>query len=229
MGLAPAAGVSARLKKKMAVKGNKERIGRAENEWRETVLQPRVKSFNLQESPTRFYSPAATDGFDFLEQVGFPGQYPFTAGNTPFEFWRAHVEDAAKVGYRPDWGGSGSVGKYAGFGTAADYRDYLFRMHSLGRKGGPNIAFDLVTQCGYDSDSPAAEGEVGRVGVAVDSLRDFEVIYEAYTGDLDIDKVPSNFTINAPAAVIIAMYVALAEKRGIALGKLRGTPQNDIL
>ena len=99
----------------------------------------------------------------------------------------------------------------------------------MGRKGGPNIAFDLVTQCGYDSDSTFAEGEVGRVGVAVDSLQDFAVIYEAYTGDLDIDKVPSNFTINAPAAVFIAMYACLAKKRGIPLDKLTGTPQNDIL
>ncbi|VVB88962.1 Methylmalonyl-CoA mutase [uncultured archaeon] len=87
----------------------------------------------------------------------------------------------------------------------------------------------MVTQCGYDSDSSFAEGEVGRVGVAVDSMRDFEIIYEAYTGALDIDKVPSNFTINAPAAVFIAMYACLANKRGIPLAKLTGTPQNDIL
>ncbi|MEW6439322.1 MAG: methylmalonyl-CoA mutase family protein [bacterium] len=209
-------------------KRKEEKIRQAEEEWREKVLEPRLEKFCLQESPTRFYSPLAAEGFDFLAKVGFPGQYPFTAGNSPFEFWRAHIHEAAKKGYRPDWGG-GSAGKYGGFGTAVDYRDYLFRMHSLGRRGGPNMAFDLVTQCGYDSDSPQAEGEVGRVGVAIDSFRDFQVIYEAYTGDLDIDQVASNFTINAPAAVIIAMYAALAEKRGIPLSKLRGTPQNDIL
>jgi methylmalonyl-CoA mutase N-terminal domain/subunit len=204
-------------------------VAEAEREWRENVLEPRVKRFNLSKSPTRFYSPAARDGFDFLEKVGFPGQYPFTAGNNPFDFWRAFAEESAKRGHRPDWGGGGSVGKYGGFGTASDYRDYLLRMHSIGRRGGPNVAFDLVTQCGYDSDSPQAEGEVGRVGVAVDSFRDFQVIYEAYTGDLEMDRVASNFTINAPAAVIIAMYGALAEKRGIPLERLRGTPQNDIL
>jgi methylmalonyl-CoA mutase N-terminal domain/subunit len=99
----------------------------------------------------------------------------------------------------------------------------------MGRLGGPNMAFDLPTQCGYDSDSPLASGEVGRVGVAIDSFRDFQTVYEAHTGDLDIDRVPSNFTINAPAAVIIAMYAVLARKRGIALEKLEGTPQNDIL
>jgi methylmalonyl-CoA mutase N-terminal domain/subunit len=206
-----------------------DEIRKAEQAWQQEVLDPRVKRFKLPKSPTKFYSPTARDGFDFLEKVGFPGQYPFTAGNNPFDFWRAFAEESARRGHRPDWGGGGSVGKYGGFGTASDYRDYLLRMQSIGRTGGPNMAFDLVTQCGYDSDSPEAEGEVGRVGVAVDSFRDFQVIYEAYTGDLEMDKVASNFTINAPAAVIIAMYAAMAEKRGIPVDKLRGTPQNDIL
>ena len=207
----------------------REKIEKAEKEWREKVLEPRVQRFNLPGSPTRFHSPLALKDFDFLEKVNYPGQYPYTAGNNPFDFWRAYAEEGARLGFRSDWGGAGSVGKYGGFGTASDYRDYLKRMQSLGRKGGPNMAFDLATQCGYDSDSPMAEGEVGRVGVAIDSFRDFQVIYEAYTGELDIDKVPSNFTINAPAAVIIAMYVALAEKRGIPPARLQGTPQNDIL
>ena len=206
-----------------------ERISRAEEQWKHDVLEPRVKRFQLEKSPTRFYTPTATRDFDFLEKVGFPGQYPFTAGNNPFDFWRAYAEAGAKMGMRPEYGGSGAAGRYSGYGTAEDYRDYLLRMQSLGSRGGPNVAFDLVTQCGYDSDSPFAAGEVGRVGVAVDSFRDFQVIYEAFTGDRDIDRVPSNFTINAPAAVIIAMYAALAEKRGIAPAELRGTPQNDIL
>jgi len=206
-----------------------ERIARAEEQWKHDVLEPRVKRFQLEKSPTRFYTPTATRDFDFLEKVGFPGQYPFTAGNNPFDFWRAYAEAGAKMGMRPEYGGSGAAGRYSGYGTAEDYRDYLLRMQSLGSRGGPNVAFDLVTQCGYDSDSPFATGEVGRVGVAVDSFRDFQVIYEAFTGDRDIDRVPSNFTINAPAAVIIAMYAALAEKRGIAPAQLRGTPQNDIL
>jgi len=206
-----------------------ERIAGAEEQWKHDVLEPRVKRFQLEKSPTRFYTPTATRDFDFLEKVGFPGQYPFTAGNNPFDFWRAYAEAGAKMGMRPEYGGSGAAGRYSGYGTAEDYRDYLLRMQSLGSRGGPNVAFDLVTQCGYDSDSPFAAGEVGRVGVAVDSFRDFQVIYEAFTGDRDIDRVPSNFTINAPAAVIIAMYAALAEKRGIAPAQLRGTPQNDIL
>ncbi len=205
------------------------RIEEAHAEWREKILEPRIKRFNLKESPTRFHLPPGQGEESFLQKVGFPGQYPFTAGNQPFDYWQAYAPDAARLGYRPDWGGSGKVGKYGGFGTPEDYRDYLFRMQSMGRMGGPNIAFDLPTQCGYDSDSPYAAGEVGRVGVAIDSFRDFETVYEAYTGGLDIDKVPSNFTINAPAAVIIAMYAVLAKKRGIPLEKLGGTPQNDIL
>ena len=204
-------------------------VGEAEAQWRHDVLEPRIKRFNLESSPTRFYTPTATRDFDFLEKVGFPGQYPFTAGNNPFDFWRAYAEMGAKMGVRPEWGGSGGAGRYSGYGTAEDYRDYLLRMQAMGRRGGPNIAFDLPTQCGYDSDDPCAEGEVGRVGVAIDSFRDFQVIYEAFTGDRNIDTVPSNFTINGPAAVIIGMYAALAEQRGIALDTLRGTPQNDIL
>ncbi|GAB6162928.1 methylmalonyl-CoA mutase family protein [Desulfothermus naphthae] len=203
-------------------------IEEAKKEWEKQVLEPRMKKFKLDKCPTRFYTPLDIKNFDFLEQVGFPGQYPFVAGNDPLPRWQAMAKAAARAGARYEWGASGA-GKYGGFGTPEDYRDYLIRMHKMGRKGGPNMAFDLPTQCGYDSDSNWAEGEVGKVGVAVDTFRDFEIIYEAYTGDLDIDKVPSNFTINAPAAVIIAMYIALAQKRNIPLEKLRGTPQNDIL
>ncbi len=207
-----------------------ERIAQAEQQWKRDVVEPRVKRFNLERSPTRFFTPTAAADFDFLPKVGFPGEYPFTAGNHPFDVWRAYAEAGARTGFRPDWGGGGAgAGRYSGYGTAEDYRDYHLRMQSLGSRGGPNVAFDLATQCGYDSDSPYAAGEVGRVGVAVDSFRDFEVIYQAFTGERDIDKVASNFTINAPAAIIIAMYAALAEKRGIPLTSLRGTPQNDIL
>ena len=212
----------------MSAEENFKKVARAKEEWQEKIVDQRLKKFNLADSPTRFYTPSDLTDFDFLERVGFPGQYPFTAGNDPAPRWLATAEAAVKAGHRYEWGSSGA-GKYAGFGTPEDYRDYLFRMHGMGRKGGPNFAFDLPTQCGYDSDSSWADGEVGRVGVALDSFRDFEVVYEAYTGDLEIDKVPSNYTINAPAAVIIAMYAALAEKRGIPLDRLRGTPQNDIL
>ncbi len=205
-----------------------ERVTEAEEEWQSQVVEPRVRRFKVEKCPTRFYTPASQPDFDFLAKVGFPGQYPFTAGNQPFEAWRAYAEVGAKMGVRADYGAA-SAGRYSGYGTAEDYRDYLLAMQARGSRGGPNVAFDLVTQCGYDSDSPHAFGEVGRVGVAIDSLRDFEVIYEAFTGERDIDKVASNFTINAPCAVILAMLAALAEARGIPLDSLRGTPQNDIL
>ncbi|HDM76556.1 MAG TPA: methylmalonyl-CoA mutase [Deltaproteobacteria bacterium] len=213
------------------MKKDLEKISRAKKEWQDKVVKPKLKKYKLEESPTRFYTPEDLEEFDFLEKVGYPGQYPFTAGNDPVPRWQAFAEAEAKASHRFEWGAAApsGAGKYAGFGTPEDYRDYLVRMHEMGRKSGPNFAFDLPTQCGYDSDDPQAEGEVGRVGVAIDSLRDFEVVYEAYTGDLDIDKVSSNFTANAQAIVIIAMYAALAEKRGIPLEKLRGTPQNDIL
>ncbi len=206
-----------------------DEIAEAEKRWRETVVEPRVARFGLEKSPTRFVTPTAIEGFDFLTRVGFPGQYPFTAGNSPFERWRAYAEAGAKMGFRTEQGGGGGAGRYSGYGTCEDTRDYYRRMQSLGSRGGPNLAFDLVTQCGLDADSPLARGEVGRTGVAIASLRDFEVLYQAFTGDLDIDKVASNYTINAPCAVVLAMLVALADKRGIALDGLHGTPQNDIL
>ncbi|MBL0714924.1 MAG: methylmalonyl-CoA mutase [Desulfosarcina sp.] len=207
---------------------NSEKITSAKKKWQEKVVDSQMKKYGLDNPATRFYTPNDIKGFDFTEKVGFPGQYPFTAGNTPLPKWQAFAPKLARAATRHEWGAS-SAGKYAGFGTSEDYRDYLIRMHAMGRKGAPNMAMDLPTQCGYDSNDPWAEGEVGRVGVAIDSLRDFEVIYEPYTGDIGLDKIASNFTINAPAAVIIAMYAALAEQRGITLEKLRGTPQNDIL
>lgn len=210
------------------IKEDIQKISHACQQWQENLVLPHLKKFGLTKNPTRFYTPADINGYDFLEHVGFPGQYPFTAGNDTVPKWQAFAEMMAKSETRFEWGTSGA-GKYGGFGTAEDYRDYLIRMHSLGRTGAPNMAMDLPTQCGYDSDDAWAEGEVGRVGVAIDSLKDFEIIYEPYIGDLDLDKIASNFTINAPAAVIVAMYAALAEKRGIPLNKLRGTPQNDIL
>lgn len=213
------------------MKEESDKISRVKEKWQKNIVEPRVKKYKLDKCPTKFYTPLDKKDFDFVEKVGFPGQYPFTAGNDPLPRWQAMAEKEAKASFSFEWGGSSSsgAGKYAGFGTAEDYRDYLLRMHDLGRKGGPNFAFDLPTQCGYDSDDPRAAGEVGRVGVAIDSLKDFETVYEAYTGDLEMDKVASNFTINAPAIVIIAMFAALAEKRGVPLDKLRGTPQNDIL
>ncbi len=206
-----------------------KKVEEATEKWQENVVSKRVAKFKLDESPTRFYTPAdLKEDWDFVEDVGFPGQYPFTAGNDALPFWEGLAKMEIKASARMEWGAA-SAQRYGGFGTPEDYRDYLARMHSMGRFGGPNMALDLPTQCGYDSDDSRARGEVGRVGVAIDSLKDFETIFEPYGGDKDLDSISTNFTINAPAAVLIAMYAVLAEKRGIPLDKLRGTPQNDIL
>lgn len=194
-------------------------IERRRKEWEEGTLKPSLERLGMTESPRKFYTPLDIKDFDFLEKVGFPGEYPFTA-----DVYATPALAVAMGGAAPTR--LVRAGMYSGYGTAEDTRDYY---KSSGRVGGPNIAFDLPTQCGYDSDSPMARGEVGKVGVAVDTLRDFEVIYENFVGDNDLDRIASNFTINAPCNIILAMYIALAEKREIPPAKLRGTPQNDIL
>jgi methylmalonyl-CoA mutase N-terminal domain/subunit len=140
--------------------------------------------------------------------VGLPGEYPFTRGIHPLMY------------RRQPW----TMRQYTGFGKSSETNK---RFHYLIANGqtGLNVAFDLPTQCGYDSDDPMAEGEVGRVGMAVDTLHDFET---AFAG-IDLDKVTVSITINGAAAILIAMYLAMAEKRGYDLKMLRGTAQNDIL
>ncbi len=204
-----------------------QEIEKKKKEWEEKTLKPALERFKLKESPTRFYTPLDVGGeVDFLNKVGFPGQYPFTAGTFPTFPYRTGERGSGAIAQAP---GLVRAGRYSGYGSAEDTRDYYLYMKKLGQRAGPNIAFDLPTQCGYDSDNPLVSGEVGKVGVAVDTLRDMEIIYEAFSGENDLDRIASNFTINAPADIIIAMYLALADKRGISWSKLRGSPQNDIL
>jgi len=204
-----------------------EKIRKEKEKWEEKTLKPALDRFRLPEAPTRFYSPLdAGEEFEFLSKVGFPGQYPFTAGTFPTFPYQTGERGSGSIAQAP---GLVRAGRYSGYGSAEDTRDYYLHMKKLGQRAGPNIAFDLPTQCGYDSDHPLATGEVGRVGVAVDTLRDMEIIFEAFSGENDIDRTASNFTINAPANIIMAMYIALADKRGITWDKLRATPQNDIL
>ena len=210
----------------MTDKERLEEIEAKKSEWEKGPLKESLARFGTKESPNRFYTPLDVPDFDFLEDVGFPGQYPFTAG----KYAVTDLGMLAKVGVRDEKPPQLiRAGLYSGYGTPEDTRDYYKAMQARGLPEGPNIAFDLPTQCGYDSDDPLVRGEVGKVGVAVDTLRDFEVIYEVFTGDMNLDRIASNWTINAPANIILAMYIALAEKRGIPLNKLRGTPQNDIL
>lgn len=204
-----------------------KQVARKRKEWEEGPLKESLKRFNCTESTNKYYTPLDVKDFDFINKVGFPGQYPFTAGAYPCQ-----VPGAGPVtGGAYLAGGAGLVraGRYSGYGVAEDTRDYYRSEIKRGRKSGPNVAFDLPSQVGLDSDDPRARGEVGRTGVAFDTLADFEVLYEAFQGDNDIDKIASNWTINAPASVILAAYIVLAEKRGIPQSKLRGTPQNDIL
>ncbi|MDQ1286417.1 MAG: methylmalonyl-CoA mutase, N-terminal domain [Thermodesulfobacteriota bacterium] len=147
-------------------------------------------------------------GFDYDEDLGDPGQYPFTRSIHP-------------LGYRSRaW----TTRQYTGFGTPQDTNERFKYMIANGQNG-LNVAFDLPTQMGYDSDSPQSEGEVGRVGMAVDSLRDFEIAFK----DIQFDRIGSGLTINAVASIMLAMYQATAEKFGYSKETISATPQNDIL
>lgn len=156
----------------------------------------------------RFYTPEDLEGFDYLKELGFPGSYPFTRGVQP-TMYRGRL-----------W----TMRQYAGFGTAEESNERYRYLLSQGQTG-LSVAFDLPTQIGYDSDHPLSEGEVGRVGVAIDSIEDMEVLFK----DIPLDKVSTSMTINSTAAIILAMYVVVAEKQGVSPDKLRGTIQNDIL
>ncbi|WIF95655.1 acyl-CoA mutase large subunit family protein [Caminicella sporogenes] len=156
----------------------------------------------------RLYTPLDIEDFDYERDLGFPGQYPYTRGVQP-TMYRGRL-----------W----TMRMYAGFATAEESNKrykYLIEQGSMGL----SVAFDLPTQIGYDSDHPLSEGEVGKVGVAIDSLADMEVLFDG----IPLDKVSTSMTINAPASVLLAMYIAVAEKQGVTPDKLRGTIQNDIL
>ncbi len=155
----------------------------------------------------RLYTPEGCPD-DYEEKLGFPGEYPFTRGVQP-TMYRGRL-----------W----TMRQYAGY---ADAEETNARFHYLLQQGqtGLSVAFDLPTQIGLDSDDPLSLGEVGRVGVAIDSLADMEILLQG----IPLDKVSTSMTINAPAAVLLAMYIAVAEKQGIEAKKLSGTIQNDIL
>jgi methylmalonyl-CoA mutase N-terminal domain/subunit len=156
----------------------------------------------------RLYTPLDLPEWDYNEALGFPGQYPYTRGVYP-SMYRGRL-----------W----TMRNYAGFGTAEDTNQRFRYLLDQGMKG-LSIAFDLPTQLGYDSDDSLSEGAVGRVGVAVDSLADMEIIFQ----NIPLDRVSTSMTINAPATILLAMYIAVGEKQGIPPEKLMGTTQNDIL
>jgi len=186
-------------------------------EWRETKLAPVLKGFPERQEKFEttsgveldtVYSPEDVPDFDYATQLGYPGEYPFTRGVQP-NMYRGRI-----------W----TIREYAGFGTAEDTNERYKKLLAEGQTG-LSVAFHLPTQIGYDSDHPLSRGEVGKVGVAIDSLRDMEILFQ----DIPLDKVSTSMTINATAAILLAMYIALGKKQGVEPAKLSGTVQNDTL
>ncbi|WP_350449534.1 acyl-CoA mutase large subunit family protein [Aminobacterium mobile] len=156
----------------------------------------------------RIYDPTDLEGFNYARDLGYPGRYPYTRGVQP-TMYRGRL-----------W----TMRQYAGFGTAEESNERYRYLLSQGQTG-LSVAFDLPTQIGYDSDHPMAQGECGKVGVAIDSLADMEILFDK----IPLDKVSTSMTINAPASVLLAMYICVGEKQGVPMDKLSGTIQNDIL
>jgi len=195
---------------------SEEKVSQLKEEWEATLLanmlcrfperQPQFQTDS--EIPVeRFYTPDDVE-IDYLHDLGFPSQYPFTRGvqSTMYRsrFW--------------------TMRQYAGFGSARETNARYKYLLEQGQTG-LSVAFDLPTQIGYDSDHPMAAGEVGKVGVAISSLEDMERLFDG----IPLDRVSTSMTINAPAAILLAMYIAVARKQGVDQSKLQGTVQNDIL
>lgn len=169
-------------------------------------LPPVVNESGIAVQP--LYTPEDVAASGGLDMLGRPGEYPFTRGIHPLMY------------RKQPW----TMRQYTGFGDAAD-TNARFRYLIDNGQTGLNVALDLPTQCGLDSDDPLAQGEVGRVGMAVDTLRDFEVAFDG----IDLDRITVSLTVNGSAAILIAMYLAMAQRRGFDVARLRGTAQNDIL
>ncbi len=191
-------------------------ISRSEHAWTEGPIAKalsrspeRRDRFATSSLPVqRLYTPADVPDMDYERDLGFPGSYPFTRGVQP-TMYRGRL-----------W----TMRQYAGFGTAEESNQKFRYLLDQGQTG-LSVAFDLPSQLGYDSDHPMAMAEVGQVGVAIDSLYDMETLFEG----IPLDRVSTSMTINAPAAVMLAMYIAAAEKQGVDSAALKGTVQNDVL
>ena len=196
----------------MTTPSTEAEIRAAQAAWEEKTAgaRERQKTFPTDsiDDIGRAYGPANVEDVDYLGDIGFPGEFPFTRGVQP-TMYRGRL-----------W----TMRQYAGFGTPAETNERFRYLLDQGQTG-LSVAFDLPTQLGYDSDDPQSLGEVGKVGVAIDSLRDMETTFR----DIPLDKVSTSMTINAPAAVLVAMYVAVGEQQGHAPSALTGTAQNDVL
>jgi methylmalonyl-CoA mutase N-terminal domain/subunit len=176
----------------------------------EAMPQERRKRFSTvsDEEVVALYTPADLEGQDFLKEIGFPGMYPFTRGIHP-SMYRSRL-----------W----TMRQFSGFGTAENTNARYRYLLSQGQTG-LSVAFHFPTLMGYDSDNPRARGEVGMCGVAVDSLRDMEILFQG----IPLDSITTSMTINAPSAILLAMYIAVADQQGVSPRKIGGTIQNDIL
>jgi methylmalonyl-CoA mutase N-terminal domain/subunit len=193
-------------------------IREGREEWETGTLDPTLDRFGERretfETDTggqeidRLYTPADVSDMEYAEDLGFPGEEPFTRGVYP-SMYRGRL-----------W----TMRQYAGMGTAAETNGRFQYLLDQGQTG-LSMAFDLPTQMGYDSDAAMAAGEVGKSGVAIDTIHDFERVFEG----IPLDEVSTSMTINAPAAVLLAMYVAVGDRQGVPREKLRGTIQNDLL
>ncbi len=191
-----------------------KKIDDLNKQWEKKTLASVIKNYPERKDAFTLSSDIAIprvalpEEQDFSEDIGFPGQFPFTRGVQPTmyrgRFW--------------------TMRQYAGYATAEESNQRYRFLLDQGQTG-LSVAFDLPTQIGYDSDDPLAEGEVGKVGVAISSLRDMEKLFDG----IPLDRVSTSMTINSPAAVLLAMVIAAAQKQGIDESKLRGTIQNDIL
>lgn len=188
---------------------DKEKLQQGLNEYEAKVAKAVAKFTERKNFETqRLYTPLDIEDFDYGEKLGFPGQYPFTRGVQP-TMYRGRL-----------W----TMRAYAGFATAEETNARYKYLLEAGQTG-LSVAMDLPTQIGLDSDHELSHGEVGKVGVAIDSLADMEALFDG----IPLDKVSTSMTINGPAAVLLAMYVAVAEKQGVKPEALKGTIQNDIL
>jgi len=201
----------------MAHNNDIEKIVEQKKEWKEKQVEKTVKKFperkeefkgTFDEEIKRLYTPEDTKNMDYSKDLGFPGQYPFTRGVQPTmyrgKFW--------------------TMRQYAGFANAEESNKRYKYLLEQGQTG-LSIAFDLPTQIGYDSDDEMSDGEVGKVGVAIDSLADMEILFD----EIPLDKVSVSMTINSTASILLAMLISVAEKQGVSKDKIRGTIQNDIL
>ncbi len=195
----------------------KENIRSKKKEWEQQQYNPEIRKRPARKDPFEttshipvepIYTPLDYDSGKYSEKLGFPGLYPYTRGVYP-TMYRG----------RP-W----TIRQYAGFGTAEETNERFRFLLEKGQKG-LSVAFDLPTQMGYDSDHPMAEGEVGKVGVAIDTLDDLRVLFDG----ISLDQISTSMTINATAPVLLAMYIALGDEQDIEKSTLSGTIQNDIL